>query len=282
MSVSLPDQFKEILDVVGRSLINVHAYHEKEVEDEIKRQESVRQRRERLKKIQRGEWHDGRLDCVAGNGVMSELGIGDEGFGPNDADVAAGEADPLDSEVGNEIKSSGDLESIRGLPVVVIRGFEDKVGGRLDLLDVVAQWATNLVDNRVSGPQALTFYRLIRTSPPHLDRACHRVERQPRERQTACQRWRGYCIAVAGGLHNSTANHSKPLNSIALSDADVETALAFVQQKLEEAKLDIKLTSKTTASIERLGGRASDLDSVRPLNFYLLVSCLNAQPSVDL
>lgn len=60
-------------------------------------------------------------------------------------------------------------------------------------------------------------------------------------------------------------NHSRPLNTITLSDADAETALAFVQQKLEEAKLDIKLTSKTTASIERLGGRASDLANVGTL-----------------
>ena len=60
-------------------------------------------------------------------------------------------------------------------------------------------------------------------------------------------------------------NHSRPLNTITLSDADAETALAFVQQKLKEAKLDIELTSKTTASIERLGGRASDLDNVGSL-----------------
>ena len=63
--------------------------------------------------------------------------------------------------------------------------------------------------------------------------------------------------------HTSVANHSSPLNTIALSDADAETALAFVQQKLKEAKLDVQLTSNATASVERLGGRASDLDSVR-------------------
>jgi len=71
------------------------------------------------------------------------------------------------------------------------------------------------------------------------------------------------------------ANHSKPLNMITLSDADAETALAFVQQKLKEAKLDIQLTSKTTASIERLGGRASDLDNVRLPTLNTLVQCLN-------
>lgn len=58
------------------------------------------------------------------------------------------------------------------------------------------------------------------------------------------------------------ANHSKPLNTITLSDADEETALAFVQLKLKEAKLDFELTPKATASIGRLGGRASDLDNV--------------------
>jgi len=64
---------------------------------------------------------------------------------------------------------------------------------------------------------------------------------------------------------------------ITLSDADAETALAFVQQKLKEAKLDIQLTSKMTASIERLGGRASDLDNVRLPTSNTLVQCLNAQ-----
>jgi len=148
--MSLPDQLRQILDVVGRSLSDVHAYHEKAVQDELKRRESVRQQQEKLKKIQRGEWHDGRLDCVAGNGVMSELGVGDERF-DSDADVVTKEADSLGSEVDDESKPGGDLDAIKGLPVVVIRGFEDKVGGRSELLDVVAQWATGLVDNRVRG-----------------------------------------------------------------------------------------------------------------------------------
>ena len=48
-----------------------------------------------------------------------------------------------------------------------------------------------------------------------------------------------------------------------------------MDQKLKEAKLDIELTSKTTASIERLGGRASDLDNVRPLILATPVQSLN-------
>ena len=69
----------------------------------------------------------------------------------------------------------------------------------------------------------------------------------------------GLCTS---GSQRFSANHSKTLNTIALSDADAETALAFVQQKLKEAKSDIQLTPKATASVERLGGRASDLDNV--------------------
>ena len=84
---------------------------------------------------------------------MSELGIGDEKFGPDDADAGAitEETEPLDLEIVDESKSAGDLDTMEGLPVVVIRGFEDRVGGRSELLDVIAQWATGLVENRVSG-----------------------------------------------------------------------------------------------------------------------------------
>ena len=206
MSVSLPDQLKQILDVVGISLSNVHTYDEKEVEYETKRQESARQQREKLRRIQRGEWHDGRLDCVAGNGIMSELGIGDERFCSDDADVVAKEADSLESEVDEESKSSGHLGTARGLPVVVIRGFEDKVGGRSELLDVVARWATSLADNQVCGLQASPFCGSI-VMPPRLDRTCHRVERQPGKRQTTCERYGGCCGGSSQAIHT-------PLQSI--------------------------------------------------------------------
>lgn len=83
---------------------------------------------------------------------MSELGIGDERFGPYDADAWAEENELPDSGVGDENKGDRGLDAMKGLPVVVIRGFEDKVGGKSELLDVIAQWATNLVDNRVSNP----------------------------------------------------------------------------------------------------------------------------------
>jgi hypothetical protein len=85
---------------------------------------------------------------------MSELGMGDEKFGPDDTEAGAQENETLDDAIDNETKPNGDLDAMKGIPVVVIRGFEDRVGGNSDLLDVIAQWATSLVDNKVREPHA--------------------------------------------------------------------------------------------------------------------------------
>ena len=61
----------------------------------------------------------------------------------------------------------------------------------------------------------------------------------------------------------SIALPSKPLYSIGLSDADAESSLSFMRQKLKDAGIDVDFTKEQTASIARLGGRASDLESVR-------------------
>jgi hypothetical protein len=58
---------------------------------------------------------------------------------------------------------------------------------------------------------------------------------------------------------------SKPLNTIALADADTESALSFVKKRLGESGLKISFTPEQTASVNRLGGRASDLESVSRL-----------------
>lgn len=60
-----------------------------------------------------------------------------------------------------------------------------------------------------------------------------------------------------------TALPSKPLNSIALYDADAASALQFVKQRLHESGIDADFSEKETMYVERLGGRASDLASVR-------------------
>lgn len=55
---------------------------------------------------------------------------------------------------------------------------------------------------------------------------------------------------------------SKPLNVIALSDADSASALSLVRQKLQDAQGEIEFGREETAYVERLGGRAEDLESV--------------------
>lgn len=55
---------------------------------------------------------------------------------------------------------------------------------------------------------------------------------------------------------------TKPLNTIALYDADAASALAFVQRKLSDSEIPTNFTRQQITYIERLGGRASDLESV--------------------
>lgn len=64
-------------------------------------------------------------------------------------------------------------------------------------------------------------------------------------------------------LKSVVALPMKPLNSIALSDADSSSSLSFVKQKLQDAGIDIGISAEDTRYVERLGGRASDLESVR-------------------
>ncbi len=61
----------------------------------------------------------------------------------------------------------------------------------------------------------------------------------------------------------SSALPSKPLNQISLSDADNASALSFVEQKLHDSGMDVKFSQAQLSYIARLGGRASDLESVR-------------------
>lgn len=55
---------------------------------------------------------------------------------------------------------------------------------------------------------------------------------------------------------------SRPLGYIALSDADKDSALRFVMSKLHESGFNQDLTPQDIQLIERLGGRANDLELV--------------------
>ncbi|KAJ3822055.1 RNA12 protein-domain-containing protein [Lentinula raphanica] len=117
-----------------------------------------------------------------------------------------------------------DIQAVEALPIVVIRNFAGKAV-REDLLNSLAQWAAKLAENQIA-----------------------------------------HVIVVSDNRENSKkvakALQSKPLNFVALYDADEASALAFVQEKLREADDNVKLTSEDRTYVKRLGGRSVDLESL--------------------
>ncbi|EKM55740.1 uncharacterized protein PHACADRAFT_195790 [Phanerochaete carnosa HHB-10118-sp] len=246
LSTSLPDQLKQILEVVGAALrdvnVNYRKRHARRLEEEQVSKLIAEQEAKVQERIRMGIWHDPRLDCVAGNGVMSELGVGDERLGVNDAEVKPmnvnNAVDEKDTQENNATSTgngsaegkqsqSEDTQAIEAMPIVILRGFESKGGGarREELLNVVSQWAASLVEGEVA-----------------------------------------HVVVVSDNRENAKrlakALPSKPLNLIQLSDADSGSALSFVKQKLHDAGVEIDFKPEQFSYIERLGGRAADLESL--------------------
>ena len=171
LSSSLPDQLKQILDVVTKGLSRGNAakrakreQRAKQAERDAIKNKEVEARRERIRE---GLWHDGRIDAVCGNGVMSELGVGVERFTAADAEplprpggedvtdekaaARASEAERQAEEARRKQERLRDLQTVESMPVVVIKNFETKGGGsrKEDLLDALAQWAATLAENQV-------------------------------------------------------------------------------------------------------------------------------------
>ncbi|KAH8102922.1 RNA12 protein-domain-containing protein [Cristinia sonorae] len=247
LSSSLSDQLKQVLEVVGTGLRGVNTSYKKHHARELKAQHLAEMRAQHESRVQQriatGTWHDGRLDCVAGNGVMCELGVGDELFTEQDEDEATSlslSAEAQEGHAGEGVQGSGDvnetkrkqrsaedLKAIEALPVVILRNFETKGGGeqRETLMNVLSQWAANIAENQIA-----------------------------------------HVIVVSDNRENSKllarALPSKPLNLVQLSDADNASALSFVKQKLHDVDVEVNFTGEQTSYVERLGGRASDLESL--------------------
>ena len=159
-----------MLDVVGTALKRVNsshaasvakAQHRQQEQEDLKIQNALRSDR-----IRRGTWHDGRLDCVSGNGVMSELGIGDEVFGnadevdippPSEEDMHASGGEVLKDTDADQRKKKkrapvpGSQDDISGLPIVVIRNYGTKGASKHEAsLDALANWAAALIENQAS------------------------------------------------------------------------------------------------------------------------------------
>ncbi|KJA27306.1 hypothetical protein HYPSUDRAFT_62986 [Hypholoma sublateritium FD-334 SS-4] len=237
LSSSLPEQLKQILEAVTHALNGVSSSHRSTIQKQLKATEELKLRRvqaaHRQQAILEGTWHDGRLDCVAGNGIMSELGVGDELFdGEMTEHIKRYEESMQKNKDEQEYlsrrqKTLTEVEAITTLPVVVIRNYAANFGSttKEDLLVVLAQWAAKLVENHIAHVIVLSD------------------NRENAKRLTK-------------------ALPSKPLNSIALSDADASSSLSFVKQKLLDSGSDIGISAQDAQHIERLGGRASDLESL--------------------
>ena len=136
-------------------------------------------------KIREGIWHDPRLDCIAGNGVISELGVGDESFGRDDADakpIVVSDRELVKGENGKEKEMgeekeketradekkqtpSDDLQAIDAMPIVILKGFDSKGGGakREELLTVVSQEheIKTLFGRKVAIDASMSIYQCL-------------------------------------------------------------------------------------------------------------------------
>ena len=231
--------------MVGRALKEVSANktkrHNEQVEHEKDLISTRKEQAHRRELITRGGWHDGRIDDVCGNGLISELGLGQEPSFENDLesiiplidDIAPihGEAVPPSAAsmppvpVKTEAKpiSDADLDAeadfIKTLPIIVLQNFALK-SARGDLWNVLSEWGASLIENRVA-------HVIVVTEGPTATKTL------------------------------TKAMPTTPLNSVGLADADETNSLSYVQEKLVEhvGPLD-------NAQISKLGGRMVDLETL--------------------
>lgn len=188
---------------------------------------TVTERERFAHQLQTDGLQDGRIACVAGNGVMSELGFGiepprEEGeytvMGPH----SSGQAKVWACTDASEVDGMAQVDRAPKLPCVVLTGFATKGDARQDMLwDVLAEWAAVLVENQVA--------HVIFASDS---------------------------IAMTKPL--ARALPSKPFNTIALADAPPDASVQYIATKLEE--LGQSLSPDERPAVAKLGGRQTDLE----------------------
>jgi hypothetical protein len=237
-------QLKQVLEVVGTALKDISVGERKqrdaEEHERLQAAEREQEKRRRQELIRRGGWHDGRLDAVAGNGVMSELGFGMEGLSSDDlsasnsvagVDVAGLEV-PTDAKIQDmtteqHIKNDSaaetdkELDFIDSLPILVLDNFVQKANTKTELWNVLAEWGASLVENKIA----------------HVIVVCD-------------------SSSVAKAL--TRAIPAKPLNAISLADADSENSMNFILNKLGVQRDSMSPTD--TQLIGKVGGRMIDLE----------------------
>ena len=237
-------QLKQVLEVVGTALkdISMSERKQRDAEEQERTQAAEREqeRRHRQELIRRGGWHDGRLDAIAGNGVMSELGFGMEELTSDDlsASTAVAGVDVAGLEVPSDAKiqdmrleqaikrdsaaeTDKELEFIDSLPILVLDNFVQKASTKTELWNVLAEWGASLVENKIA----------------HVIVVCD-------------------SSSVAKAL--TRAIPAKPLNAISLADADSENSMNYILNKLGVQRESLSPTD--TQLIGKVGGRMIDLE----------------------
>jgi RNA12 protein len=142
-------------------LKGVSSSHRIEIQHQIKYhtdlEEQQIQKAHKRQAIIDGTWHDGRLDCVAGNGIMSELGVGDECFEiANSIKTMSSEEEEAmiaeNEKAFRKQKAQNSTDITSSLPIVVIKNYTANFGSptKEALLEALAQWAATLIENQVN------------------------------------------------------------------------------------------------------------------------------------
>ncbi|TYJ54332.1 hypothetical protein B9479_004997 [Cryptococcus floricola] len=286
-STPTDQQLRQILETVGSALKDVTAHALKSHADDVQSQKSnleLEKLKDKRREMIRRGWHDGRLDCVAGNG-LSELGGGEEPLWEDDMDEVeqekvvvkeiGGNVAPIEGETvavtteslgptpsrpimpqpASETKLSNELDpesdAIKSLPIIVLKNFAQKTA-KGDLWNVLAEWGASLVENKIA-------HVIVVTEGPTATKAL------------------------------TKSLPAKPLNLVGLADADETNALAYVSEKLRHhsssprsSSSDDKsvntLSAEDSAQIAKLGGRMVDLET---LVYKVRSAGLKIQDAVD-
>jgi hypothetical protein len=154
LSTSLPDQVRQILEVVGTALHSISSTRNKQArhdrESAIQTEEEVRSAERVQELIRRGFWHDPRMGPIAGGGVMAELGVGDEPFNERDEDfvIYSPKTEGPTAKRGGHDPSGP--EAVNTLPIVVLKNYTSN--GKEEVMGVFARRAAALVEGQVRPP----------------------------------------------------------------------------------------------------------------------------------
>ncbi len=154
LSSSLPDQVKQILEVVGTALRSVSSSRRKQLLRSHERADRIKEKERITKQVQerirRDVWHDPRMGAAVGGGVIAELGVGDEPFEKRDEELVTYSHEieaPTPTPSKREGSKTPDVQEVSILPVVVLKNYS--TGGKEEVMGVFAKWAAALVEGKV-------------------------------------------------------------------------------------------------------------------------------------